>query len=131
MKEAWCRDSPCYVTPRRLMHIVLFEPEIPPNTGNIGRLCAATGVHLHLVGRLGFRIDDRYLRRAGLDYWPHLALSLHKSLEDLRGWAGPEARFFYLSKRGQVPYTQVAYRWGDFLVFGGETRGLPPGLLEQ
>jgi tRNA (cytidine/uridine-2'-O-)-methyltransferase len=113
------------------MHIVLVEPEIPPNTGNIARLCAATGVHLHLVGRLGFRIDDRYLRRAGLDYWPHVQLSLHQTLTELQEWAGAEGRFFYLSKRGLIPYTQPTYQWGDFLVFGGETRGLPPELLAQ
>lgn len=113
------------------MHIVLFEPEIPPNTGNIARLCAATGVELHLVGRLGFLLDDRHLRRAGLDYWPHVQLSLHQSLEDLYHLAGCDARFFYFSKRGSIPYTKPNYCWGDFLVFGGETHGLPDKLLQD
>ena len=113
------------------MHIVLYEPEIPPNTGNIARLCAATGIQLHLVGRLGFRLDDRHLRRAGLDYWPHVQWLRHHSLEDLQLWAGPEARYFYFTKTGTAPYTQPAYRWGDFLVFGSETKGLPRALLES
>ena len=113
------------------MHIVLYEPEIPPNTGNVARLCAATGIHLHLVGRLGFRLDDRHLRRAGLDYWPHVQWHRHHSLEDLQQWAGPEVRYFYFTKTGTAPYTQPAYRWGDFLVFGSETKGLPHAILES
>ena len=113
------------------MNIVLFEPEIPPNTGNIARLCAATGVRLHLVGRLGFRLDDRYLRRAGLDYWPHVQWVHYPALEQVYREAAEGARFFYLSKKGAIPYTRPAYRWGDYLVFGGETRGLPQELLQQ
>jgi tRNA (cytidine/uridine-2'-O-)-methyltransferase len=113
------------------MHVVLYEPEIPPNTGNVARLCAATGIQLHLVGRLGFRMDDRHLRRAGLDYWPHVQWTRHRSLEELYHLAGPEARFYYLSKTGQEPYTRPAYRWEDFLVFGSETSGLPRELIEK
>jgi len=113
------------------MHIVLYEPEIPPNTGNVARLCAATGIHLHLVGRLGFRLDDRHLRRAGLDYWPHVRWTRHNSLDDLYRWAEPDARYFYYTKTGAAPYTLPAYRWGDFLVFGSETRGLPRELLAR
>jgi tRNA (cytidine/uridine-2'-O-)-methyltransferase len=113
------------------MHIVLYEPEIPPNTGNVARLCAATNIHLHLVGRLGFRLDDRHLRRAGLDYWPHVQCVRHHSLEELYRCADPEARYFYFTKTGSVPYTRPAYRWGDFLVFGSETKGLPRELLDK
>jgi len=113
------------------MHIVLYEPEIPPNTGNIARLCAATNIYLHLVGRLGFRLDDRHLRRAGLDYWPHAQCARHNSLEDLYRWADPKARYFYFTKTGSVAYTRPAYQWGDFLVFGSETKGLPRELLEK
>ena len=86
------------------MHIVLYEPEIPPNTGNVARLCAATGIHLHLIGRLGFRLDDRHLRRAGLDYWPYVQWHRHHSLADLQRWAGPEVRYFYFTKAGTVHF---------------------------
>jgi len=110
-------------------HIVLVEPEIPPNTGNIARLCAATGTVLHLVGRLGFSIDDRQLRRAGLDYWPAVALRRWESLEELRA-ANPEARFWYTSKKAERSYIDVDFRAGDYLVFGKETAGLPEALIE-
>ena len=111
-------------------HIVLIEPEIPPNTGNIGRLCAATGAHLHLVGKLGFSLDDKHLKRAGLDYWPEVKLQRWESLEQLQA-EFPDDRFWYLSKKAEHNYTQVEYRRGDFLVFGKETLGLPEELLDK
>lgn len=110
-------------------HIVLIEPEIPPNTGNIGRLCAATGTHLHLVGKLGFSLDDKHLKRAGLDYWPEVKLFRWESLEQLKE-ANPDGRFWYTSKKAQAVYTAVAFEPGDFIVFGKETLGLPESLLE-
>ncbi|MDB4609663.1 tRNA (cytidine(34)-2'-O)-methyltransferase [Verrucomicrobia bacterium] len=111
-------------------HIVLIEPEIPPNTGNIGRLCVATDTHLHLVGKLGFSIDDKQVRRAGLDYWSEVKLHHWDSLEELRT-ANPEGRFWFASKKATKVHTQVEFKDGDFLVFGKETKGLPEDLLEQ
>lgn len=110
-------------------HIVLIEPEIPPNTGNIGRLCAATGTHLHLVGKLGFSLEDKHLKRAGLDYWPEVKLHRWDSLEQLRR-AYPEQRFWFTSKKAQKTHTSAAFSPGDFLVFGKETLGLTDELLE-
>jgi tRNA (cytidine/uridine-2'-O-)-methyltransferase len=110
-------------------HIVLVEPEIPPNTGNIARLCAATGTVLHLVGKLGFSLDDRYLKRAGLDYWPAVELHRWDDLAQLQN-AYPEGRFWYTSKKAQATYHQVQFKPGDFLVFGKETAGLPDSLLD-
>ncbi len=110
-------------------NIVLIEPEIPPNTGNIARLCAATGAVLHLVGKLGFSIDDRYLKRAGLDYWDKVDLKLWGSLEQLKQHFS-EGRFWYLStKVARNCYGEGIYQTGDFLVFGKETAGLPADLL--
>ncbi len=113
-----------------MLHVALWEPEIPPNTGNIARLCAATGAALHLIGRLGFRLDDRSLRRAGLDYWPALDLHRHADLAafDLE-LAG--TRVFCFSAHAAIPYTRAAYQPGDCLLFGGESRGLPPGVLNR
>lgn len=112
------------------MHVVLVEPEIPQNTGNIARTCAATGTPLHLVGPLGFSLSDRYLRRAGLDYWPHVDLHVYGSLEEL-GKAFPNHRFYLFTTKGHQLYHQVRYRPGDLLIFGSETRGLPQDLLER
>ena len=109
-------------------NIVLVEPEIPPNTGNIARLCAATGSRLHLVGRLGFSTDDRYLKRAGLDYWEHVDLTYWDSLEELQA-RFPEGRYFYLTTKASRSYLQAAFRSGDFIVFGKETKGLPEELI--
>lgn len=110
-------------------NIVLIEPEIPPNTGNIARLTAATGAALHLVGKLGFSIDDRYLKRAGLDYWDKVDLKQWDSLEQLQQQY-PEGRFWYLStKVARNSYEEGIYQPGDFLVFGKETAGLPAELL--
>lgn len=109
-------------------NIVLIEPEIPPNTGNIARLCAATGSVLHLVGKLGFSIDDRYLKRAGLDYWEFVTLKLWPDLESLKA-AAPRARFFYLSTKAGRSYLTAGFEAGDYIVFGKETKGLPEELL--
>jgi tRNA (cytidine/uridine-2'-O-)-methyltransferase len=112
-----------------ILHMALVEPEIHPNTGNIARLCAANEVTLHLVGQLGFRVDDRAVRRAGLDYWPYVDLRRHRTIDDLVA-ALPEARFFYFTTKAPTPYTSVQYQPGDCLVFGSETRGLPLELLQ-
>lgn len=109
-------------------HIVLIEPEIPPNTGNIARLCAATGTILHLVGKLGFSLDDRYLKRAGLDYWQAVEMRRWESFDQLQQ-AHPGGRFWYASKKAERAYTEAQFQPGDFLVFGKETRGLPDELL--
>lgn len=111
-----------------MLRVALVEPEIPPNTGNIARLCAATGVPLHIVGVTGFRLDDRAVRRAGLDYWPEVKLHRHLDMEAL--WqALPEARFIYLSTKAERSYTDWTFETDDCLVFGRETRGLPEDLL--
>ncbi|MBI4237256.1 MAG: tRNA (cytidine(34)-2'-O)-methyltransferase [Deltaproteobacteria bacterium] len=110
------------------MHLVLVAPEIPPNTGNVARLCAATNTPLHLVRPLGFFLDDRRLRRAGLDYWTHVELRIHDSLDAL--WSVlPIARAYFVSTKGTIPYTQVAFAADDVLVFGSEGAGLPAPLL--
>lgn len=112
------------------LHIVLVEPEIPPNTGNVARLCAATGAQLHLVEPLGFRIDDRELKRAGLDYWQHLRVAMHPSLDAFLTATAQHRRWF-LSTRGKITYADAAFERGDMLVFGRETKGLPQSVLEQ
>ena len=109
-------------------HIVLIEPEIPPNTGNIARLCGATGSILHLVGKLGFAIDDKHLKRAGLDYWDAIDIRRWDSFAELQV-ASPEGRFWFTSKKASKTYIQADYQPGDFLVFGKETLGLPDALL--
>ena len=110
-------------------NVVLVEPEIPPNTGNIGRLCLATGSTLHLVEPLGFSLDDKQLKRAGLDYWNEVQVRTWKSLDELRAEHRGESRFFFLTTKSVRPYYHVAFRPGDFLVFGRETKGLPEALL--
>ncbi|MDR9856894.1 tRNA (uridine(34)/cytosine(34)/5-carboxymethylaminomethyluridine(34)-2'-O)-methyltransferase TrmL [Paenibacillus sp. VCA1] len=110
------------------LHIVLVEPEIPANTGNIARTCAATGTHLHLVRPLGFSTDDSKLKRAGLDYWYAVQIEYHDSFAEVQE-KYPEGRFFYTSTKADKRYTDVQFRDGDFLVFGKETKGLPPELL--
>jgi tRNA (cytidine/uridine-2'-O-)-methyltransferase len=109
-------------------NIVLIEPEIPPNTGNIARLCAATGSNLHLVGKLGFSTDDRYLKRAGLDYWEHVTIHYWQDLDELKR-AFPDGRYFYLSTKVARNYLQVQFQPGDYIVFGKETKGLSADLL--
>lgn len=114
--------------PDQPFHVVLIEPEIPPNTGNVARLCGATGSILHLVGKLGFSLDDKHLRRAGLDYWEAIDLRRWSSLDELRA-SYPEGRFWYTSKKAGPVYTEARFLAGDFLVFGKETTGLPDALL--
>ena len=112
-----------------MLNVVLVEPEIPPNTGNVGRLCLATGARLHLVKPLGFSIDDRALRRAGLDYWREVDVKLWDSLDELFAAAGSGARFFFLTTKASRAYWDEQFRDGDYLVFGRETKGLPESLL--
>ena len=112
-----------------MFNVVLVEPEIPPNTGNIGRLCLATQSTLHLVRPFGFALDDRQLRRAGLDYWDEVPLQLWDSFDALQHAQTAVARYFFLTTKAQRPYHSVNFRKGDFLVFGRETKGLPMELL--
>jgi len=113
-----------------MIRVALVEPEIPPNTGNIARLCAATNVPLHIIGATGFRLDDRAVRRAGLDYWPHVVLSRHPTLSDLNE-SLPAARFLYLTTKAPRSYTDWTFLADDCLVFGRETRGLPEAVLKS
>ena len=117
-----------------MLSVALVEPEIPPNTGNVARLCAATNVPLHIVGVTGFRMDDRAVRRAGLDYWPHVQLFKHANLDALYQalhQSSPKTRFVYLTTKANRAYTDWAFQTSDCLVFGPETRGLPEDLLSQ
>ncbi len=109
------------------MHVVLVAPEIPQNTGSIGRLCVATGSQLHLIDPLGFTIDDRHLRRAGLDYWRHVDVVRHRSWDAFEA-ERPAGRLLCFSARAARSYTTVRYRTDDLLVFGGESRGLPAAI---
>jgi tRNA (cytidine/uridine-2'-O-)-methyltransferase len=111
------------------MHIVLYQPEIPPNTGSVARLCAATLTPLHLIEPLGFKIDDKHLKRAGLDYWEFVDLRVHGSW-DLFLKQAPGERLLYFSKRAGPSYTEARYQEDDVLVFGPETRGLPQEFLD-
>jgi tRNA (cytidine/uridine-2'-O-)-methyltransferase len=112
-----------------MFNVVLVRPEIPPNTGNIGRLCLATQSTLHLVRPLGFSLDDRQLKRAGLDYWNEVNLKLWDSFEALRESQLPDVNYFFLTTKTKQLYYKVRFRPDDFLVFGPETRGLPESLL--
>src|SRR2546425_2919292 len=111
-----------------MISVALVEPEIPPNTGNVARLCAANRVPLHIVGATGFRLDERAVRRAGLDYWPEVSLHRHQDLQSLHS-ALPNARFLYLSTKAKRSYARWLYEARDCLVFGCETRGLPEEVL--
>jgi tRNA (cytidine/uridine-2'-O-)-methyltransferase len=113
-----------------MFNIVLVEPEIPQNTGNISRTCAVTGSALHLVGRLGFSIEDKHLKRAGLDYWKDLRLFLYKDFSEFES-RNPYSRLFLASTHAGRRYSDMEYRDGDFLVFGKETAGLPKELLAK
>jgi tRNA (cytidine/uridine-2'-O-)-methyltransferase len=112
------------------MFVALVEPEIPQNTGNIARLCAATRTPLHIVGVTGFRLDDRSVRRAGLDYWPEVSLHRHHDLSELRA-ALPAARFLYFSTKAERAYFDWKFADDDCLIFGPETRGLSEDLLHE
>ncbi len=112
--------------------VVLVNPLIPPNTGNIARTCAATGTELHLVGPLGFEISDRYLKRAGLDYWPYVKLHYHESLEAFKTLHEQRGgRRLGFSVRGKYNYASFQYRVDDWLLFGSETTGLPPEVISS
>ena len=111
-----------------MLHVALVEPEIPPNTGNVARLCAATFTPLHVVGATGFRLDDRAVRRAGLDYWPEVDLRRHRDIESLYR-ALPDARFLYFTTKAERSYAEWDFADEDCLVFGRETKGLPENLL--
>ena len=113
-----------------MFHIVLVEPEIPQNAGTIARTCAATGTHLHMIRPLGFEVTDKYLKRAGLDYWHLVDISYYDSLEELRA-KYPDNRFFFFTTKGRHRHSDVSFQDGDFVVFGKETRGLPEELLLQ
>ena len=112
-----------------MFNVVLIEPEIPPNTGNIGRLCLATRSTLHLVKPLGFSLDDRELKRAGLDYWNEVRLQLWDSFDALRNAQPAGTRYFFLTTKSKRPYYEVRFQKDDFLVFGRETKGLPEDLV--
>ncbi|MBQ8320375.1 MAG: tRNA (uridine(34)/cytosine(34)/5-carboxymethylaminomethyluridine(34)-2'-O)-methyltransferase TrmL [Clostridia bacterium] len=113
-----------------MFHIVLVEPEIPQNAGNIARTCAATGTALHMIRPLGFEVSDKYLKRAGLDYWELVNISYYDSFEQLREQY-PAARFFFFTTKARRRHSDVRFQDGDFLVFGKETKGLPEELLMQ
>ncbi len=113
------------------LHIVLVEPEIPPNTGNIARLCACTGCTLHLVHPLGFEINDKHLKRAGLDYWQHLDVFHYQNWQQAREKIGLDRNWYGLSTKADSSYWEVDFSAGDVLVFGPETRGLDSQLREQ
>lgn len=112
-----------------MFNIVLVEPEIPQNTGNIARTCAATGCALHLVRPLGFEVTDKYLKRAGLDYWSDVEIFYYDGIEELFE-KFPSARFFFFTTKGRRRYSDQRFEKGDFLVFGKETKGLPEELLK-
>ena len=113
------------------MHLVLVEPEIPPNTGNVARLCAATGAKLHLIEPFGFKLDDRQLKRAGMDYWQHVQWKTWRSWRQFHDQLPAGARLWFIESGGLKHYAEVAYQPEDYLVFGRETAGLPKDLLEE
>ena len=118
------------MSPIPRLHIVLVEPEIPPNTGTIARFCAATHTVLHLIEPLGFKLDDRALKRAGMDYWKHVTWHTWPNWAALCA-AYPKARFYFLTTKAARPYTEARFEPGDFLVFGRETAGLPAEIIAQ
>lgn len=114
-----------------LFRIVLVEPEIPQNTGNIGRTCVATQAELHLIGPMGFTITDSQVKRAGLDYWPHLKWFYYENFQSWWEKVEDPSRVFYLTTKTQKRYTDVSFKKGDWLVFGKETKGLDPQLIQR
>ena len=114
-----------------MFNLVLIEPEIPPNTGNVGRLALATGSKLHLVKPLGFSIDDRQLRRAGMDYWKNVDVKLWENLDEFERELAPSTRRFLFSTKAQNPYWQIRFLSQDYLIFGRETKGLPESMLAR
>ena len=114
----------------KFLNIVLYEPEIPQNTGNIARLCACLGAKLYLAGRLGFSLSDKYTKRAGLDYWDKLDIEMIDSLDELIS-ENPDSNFYYFTTKTKRKYTDITYKLGDFLIFGPETRGIPEDILTK
>ncbi|BDU50600.1 tRNA (uridine(34)/cytosine(34)/5-carboxymethylaminomethyluridine(34)-2'-O)-methyltransferase TrmL [Haliovirga abyssi] len=112
------------------MNIVLLEPEIPYNTGNIGRSCVLTNTNLHLIKPLGFSIDDKHIKRAGLDYWKNVKLSIHDSLDELIA-KYPNSNFYFATTKTEQKYCDVKYNSNDFIVFGKESKGIPEDILEK
>lgn len=112
-------------------HIVLFHPEIPHNTGAAGRLALATGSRLHLIKPLGFSLDEKHVRRTGLDYWAKVDLQVWDSIEELQASSSPDARFWYLTTKVQTPHWQTSFKKGDYLVFGPESKGLPESMIHS
>ena len=122
-------DTPGGAQDGAILHVVLYQPQIPQNTGNIARTCAAVGAELHLVEPLGFSVTDSAVRRAGLDYWPEVTVHRHAGLDPvLANAAAPPGQLVLLSTHGAKPYTEFRYRRGAYLLFGNETAGLPTGL---
>ena len=113
-----------------MFHVALWEPEIPPNTGNVARLCAATGTRLHLIGRLGFRTDDKTLKRAGLDYWPHVDVVTHSTMEEFLAAISGQT-LWLIDNPSPTNYTRAAFADGDVLLFGSESKGLPESVRER
>lgn len=117
--------------PAKPLNVVLIEPEIPSNTGNIGRTCVGLNAHLHLVGDMGFTLTDRRLKRAGLDYWPHLTFTHHSSVEAWRGKVSDPTRVFYFTTKSPNSFYKTTFKPGDWLVFGKETKGLNPEIWKE
>jgi tRNA (cytidine/uridine-2'-O-)-methyltransferase len=113
-----------------MLHVALWEPEIPPNTGNVARLCAATGTRLHLIGRLGFRTDDKTLKRAGLDYWPHVDVVLHATLDEFLSAISGQP-LWLIDNPAPANYTRATFADGHVLLFGSESKGLPESVRER
>lgn len=114
-----------------MLHVVLYQPEIPHNTGAIGRLCLAAGARLHLIKPLGFSLEDKYLKRVGLDYWQDVDVHVWEAWEALRASAGDEAAFFFVECQGETTYWEADFNAAEiYLVFGPETRGIPPSVME-
>ncbi len=111
-------------------HVVLYQPDIPPNTGNIARLCVATNTHLHIIKPMGFSLNDKKLKRAGLDYWKYLKLTIHDSLNDFLKFAKDKTIYFATTKARKTIY-DARYKKGDVFMFGSETQGLPEDLLKE
>lgn len=115
----------------KLFNVALIEPEIPNNTGNIGRTCVAMNCHLHLVGPMGFEITDKQVKRAGLDYWPHLELTQYENIQEWQKQNPPSERFFFFTTKAEKSFYEVEFQPGDWLVFGRETKGLSEDFLRQ
>ena len=114
-----------------MLHVVLYQPEIPHNTGAVGRLCLATGARLHLIKPLGFSLDDKHLKRAGLDYWREVDVLVWDDYEAFRASIGPVAQLFYLTTKATASYWDSAFPDESYLIFGPETRGLPESMLTE